>query len=294
MTRPMVTIGVCVRNGAKLISEAINSILGQNLPHKYIEIIFVDDGSKDKTLSIIDSYLPKIDMQVKVFHHDWRGLGETRNVVVNSAKGKYIVWVDCDMKLSHDHVRKQVEFMEENPNVAIGKGRYGIDDASSLVAFLENIEAVVEFLGNGQKTISKPLGAGGSIYRVHAIREVGGFDDHIKGVGEDMDLETRVRKSGWLLQITPALFYEIRRKDWRSLWKEYLWHGSAGQVLLRKMGRPTNILYKMFPPVAVFTEVARSCAAYRVVYKKAVFLLPLHWIFKRIAWCIGFVMSYLD
>jgi glycosyltransferase involved in cell wall biosynthesis len=286
-----VTIGVCVRNGESLIADAIKSIIDQNFSHKLMEVVFVDDGSEDKTLSIIKDYIPKMDLKVKVVSHKWRGLGATRNVVVNNTNGEYIIWVDCDMVLTQDFVRKQVAFMDNNPNVGIAKGRYGMYDTSSLVAYLENVEAMVKHL-DMHAVSSEALGTGGSIYRVEAIKKVGGFNDNITGVGEDMDVENKISKAGWLLTISPAEFYEMRRNTWRDLWNEYFWHGSGGHQIVRKVS-PHSLLYRLFPPAAILTEFFRSRTAYKLTHKKVVFLLPIHWIFKRVSWCIGFVMSRL-
>jgi len=285
-----VTIGVCVKNCENSIADAIESIINQDFPHELTETIFVDDGSEDRTLSIIESHVPRIDVKLKVFHHEWKGLGHSRNLVVNNANGEYIIWVDGDMSLPRDFVKKQVEFMDRNPDVGIAKGRYGIHHTTSLVAYLQNIEAVVEFLNCGQKALSKPLGTGGSIYRVEAIRKVGGFNENIKGVGEDMDAEYRIKKAGWLLQTTTAEFYEKRRNNWKDLWNEYFWHGSGGRIIFNKVS-PYSMLYKMFPPIIILIVISRSCNAYKLTHKKIVFLLPIHWIFKRIAWCLGFAMS---
>ena len=60
-------------------------------PLELVDLIFVDDGSGDEMLSIIKSYILKTDMPVKVLHHDWKGLGSSRNVVASNASEKYII-----------------------------------------------------------------------------------------------------------------------------------------------------------------------------------------------------------
>lgn len=288
---PRVTIGLCVRNCENSVKEALASINQQSYPHELIELIIVDDGSTDQTCSVTENYLSRTGLNTQIFHHNWKGLGPTRNVVVNKAKGSYIVWVDGDMILPSDHVRKQVKFMTDHPEVAIAKAKYAIYETSSLPAYLENIDAFMEFLNDKQGVTSKPLGTGGSIYRVKAIRQIGGFDEKIKGAGEDMDVEMRLRQAGWSLCISQATFYEMRRTSWRALWNEYSWHGCGMKTVFQKNKRPSSALYMMFPPAAVLVKLLRSRDAYKVVFRKSVFLLPLHWLFKRMAWLSGLALK---
>ena len=293
--KTMVTIGVCVRNSVTTVREAIESIICQDFPHELMEVIFVDDGSEDDTLSIIQEYVSRMDIEAKVFHTSWRGLGAARNLVVKNAKGKYIIWVDGDMILPKDHVRKQVEFMEQNPTVGVAKARYGIYPQKNLVGALEDIGYLaVDFKYGGEVIGSRALGTGGSIYRVKAIRQVGGFDDYITGVGEDLDAEHRIRNAGWILyRATPALFYERRRNTWKDLWNEGFWHGYGGHYVLRK-DRGIFALYKMNPLAGFLAGAWYSTIAYRITYRKMAFLLPLQYAFKRIAWCFGFVKGQID
>lgn len=287
-----VTIGICVRNAERTIQDAIESVTDQDFPNENTEVIFVDDGSTDDTLSIIENHVSKMDVQARVFHHEWKGLGVSRNIVVNKADGDFIVWVDGDMILPKDFVKEQVKFMEQNPTVGIGKGKYGIYKEVSLVATLENVECLVDDFKCSEE---KPLGAGGSVYRAKAIRQVGGFDEKLIGVGEDMDLEKRVRKAGWLLARSPAVFYEVRRETWKALWDEYFWHGCGAYQIVHKNGvHSLTNLHKMFPPTAVQAEFSRSLDAYRLVHRKSVFLLPFHWIFKRTAWLFGYITSFFN
>lgn len=291
--KPTTTIGVCVKNCASCISGTIDSIQIQDYPHKFLEVVFVDDGSEDSTLSVIREYVPKLGMKTKVFSHEWRGLGPSRNVVVRNASGKYIVWVDGDMTLPVDHVRKQVEFMENHPDVGIAKARYGVLADENLIGFLENAAYVGVDLIHGGKFTRRTVGTGGSIYRVEAIRGIGGFDDDLKGVGEDMDAELRMQEKGWLLYLgSPAIFYERRRKSVRAIWREGVWHGYGGYDNFRK-GRKVFSFYKMTPVIGFLAGVWYSVVAYREIKRKRVFLLPVQYSFKRVAWCFGFAKGQL-
>lgn len=288
-----VTIGICVKNSERTIRKAIESVLAQAFPQKYTELIIVDGYSQDKTVRIICSNLDGVDVKTRIFYEN-EGLGRARQIVVDNAHGEYIIWVDGDMILSRDFVGMQLEFMEQNPNVGIAKGRYGTykdDKPESLVAALENIEFVLNTALEGVIT-SKALGASGCVYRVEAAKQAGNFDPQITGVGEDMDIEDRIRKAGWRLCITTALFYEIRRQTWGSLWKEYSWHGKGASDILRK-DRHILSLYKMLPPIALFGELTRVPIAYKLTHQKIVLLLPLHYTFKRIAWFFGLFNAYL-
>ena len=284
-----VTVGICVRNSEATIKQAIDSVIRQDFPHQDMRLIIVDGCSQDGTLQIIKNELSKTNLQYKILQENI-GLGHARQMVADNASGDYIVWVDGDMILSANFVSKQIEFMDKNPRAGISKGKYDMREEGSVVADLENIEFMLNFKHEGM-TNSKALATSGCVYRTEALRQVGGFDKNIKGVGEDMDIEYRIRGSGWQLFVTPATFYEIRRKTWKSLWKEYFWHGHGGYYLFKKNKNLIDY-YKMFPPIAIAIELSKVSVAYKLMNRKIVFLLPLHYVFKRVAWFLGFVKSY--
>jgi GT2 family glycosyltransferase len=231
-------------------------------------------------------------MKVKIFRHKWRGLGPSRNVVVNNAGGDYIIWVDGDIALPKDFVRKQVEFIEQNPKIGIVGGKPAIQPKGSLVAILENIVPVAYRVKYGKSAKNLP-GTGGSIYRVKAIRQVGGFDERIKGSGEDIDAAYRIKSAGWLVYRDHALFYEGYEGTWKRLWDKYFWHGYGGHYIFHK-DRSIAKLYGMVPPVSFLVGLLFSFVAYKLTRRKVFFLLPLHYAFKRIAWCLGFVKGHID
>jgi len=289
-----VTLGMCVKNSEKTIRDAIDSILSQDYPHENMELIVVDGYSEDNTLNTLKDTLRNIDVKTKIIQEK-EGLGRARQIVVDNALGEYIIWVDADLILSNHFVTIQVEFMSKNPNVGIAKGKYETYRTGShenLVEILENTEFLLHTMSIGE-TNSKSLGTSGCIYRVKAIKQVGGFDQNFKGAGEDQDAEYRVRAAGWSIHITQAVFYEKRRQTWRSLWHEYFWHGYGCSYLFKK-NRETINIYKFLPPIAIVLELLHVPAAYKLTKNKATLLLPFHYIFKRIAWYLGFMKSHAN
>ena len=292
--KPKVTVGVCVRNCEDFIKEAVDSIIDQDFPHELMEIIFLDDGSKDNTLSIIQNYASRINIKTKVFYGMWKGLGEARNSVVNNAEGDYIIWVDGDMVLSRDFVRKQVEFMEYNPSVGIAKGRYGLNSGPNIVSTLEIYSRGADKMIDFNKDKSRSLGTGACIYRLEAIRQAGGFDKNIKGYGEDWDAECRVRAAGWKLQTSEAQWrdYERLGLSYGELWRRYVRRGNDLYYFSRK-NKGLLKLHRMLPPAGLLSGLRYSLILYKTIHKKLVFLLPFHHMFKTTAWCWGFTKAKL-
>jgi glycosyltransferase involved in cell wall biosynthesis len=291
--KPVVTIGVCVRNCEETVGEVIESILDQDFPFEQLEIIFVDDGSEDGTLSVIQGFVSKTKFNIRVFSCKWSGLGFARQLVVDNAHGEYVIWVDGDMTLSRDYVRTQVELMDNNPHVGIAKGKYGLDHQKSLVATLENVPFAVFSQQNEGRSIEKLPGTGGAICRLEAIKAVRGFDSQIKGAAEDIDLEYRIRNAGWSIYGSPAIFYEKRPETWKHLWTKYFWYGYGMHYVLHK-DRDIERLYEMIPPVALLEGFLCSVSAYKLTRKKTMFLLPIHFFFKMTAWLLGFMKSHMD
>jgi len=294
---PMVTIGVCVRNCETSVREAMDSILTQDFPHNRIKVVFVDDGSQDGTLSVVQNYVGKMDMAMAVFHTSWRGLGYARNLVIANAEGDYILWVDGDMALSRDFLRKLVEFMEENPGAGIVKGRQALSPGFNLLATLEGYSRafgrMVDYgLKNGRY---KAVGTGGALYRIKAVKQVGGFDDNLRGYGEDWDVELRLTRAGWSRHTVDVAFLDYERYGLtsKSLWRRYWLRGYFTHYFLHKNSGMIKH-YRTFPPAAALYGLVGSVTLFRLTRQKAVFLLPFESVFKMTAWYVGFLRSHFD
>ena len=104
----VVSIIIPVYKAEKYIRGCLDSVVRQTCKDNY-EVIVIDDGSPDKSGEICDEYARNFSM-IKVFHQSNKGVARTREVGIEKAQGKYIVWVDADdsadPKLIENVVRK--------------------------------------------------------------------------------------------------------------------------------------------------------------------------------------------
>ena len=89
----LVSVIIPVYNGEKYIEKCLKSLIDQSL--KDIQIICVNDGSTDNTLSILNQFASK-DNRIKVISTDNRGQGSARNTALKEANGEYISFIDAD------------------------------------------------------------------------------------------------------------------------------------------------------------------------------------------------------
>lgn len=108
---PKVSVIVPVYNVEKYLKECLDSIINQTL--KDIEIIIMDDGSKDSSPQICDDYAAK-DNRIKVIHKENSGYGNTMNIGMDNASGEYIGIVESDDFAEPDMFEKLYNIAKEN------------------------------------------------------------------------------------------------------------------------------------------------------------------------------------
>lgn len=99
MNKPIVSIVIPVCNVEKYLRECLDSVINQTMTE--LEIICVDDGSNDNSLSILKEYENK-DNRIIVISKENSGYGNTMNVGMDKATGEYIGIVESD-----DYIEKK-------------------------------------------------------------------------------------------------------------------------------------------------------------------------------------------
>ena len=120
MTSPKISIIIPVYNAEKYLAQCLDSMWKQT--EKHIEVIAVDDGSKDKSLEILKREEAK-HSQLKVYQIENSGPGAARQHGLNHASGKYIMFCDADDYYLPEMCEKMLKAME------MTKADWGICDA---------------------------------------------------------------------------------------------------------------------------------------------------------------------
>lgn len=128
MEKDLISVIVPVYNIEKYLSRCIESILSQT--YKNLEAIFINDGSTDNSLEILEKYRKK-DKRIKVIDKKNAGSGAARNDGIEFSNGKYISFLDSDDWYEEDFLKKLYNnLIENNSDVSMCNPKMVYDDAS--------------------------------------------------------------------------------------------------------------------------------------------------------------------
>ena len=119
----LVSVIVPVYNVEEYLCRCVDSILSQT--YHNLEVILVDDGTKDNSGSICDEYAAR-DARVRVIHKENGGLSSARNAGIEIARGAYLQFVDSDDWIEPDAVESLLALaLEHHVELVIG-GRWDV------------------------------------------------------------------------------------------------------------------------------------------------------------------------
>ncbi len=108
---PKVSIIVPFYNVERYIEKCLETLVNQTLED--IEIILVNDGSKDKSIEIVNKFLEKYPEKLVYFEKENGGLSDARNYAIPYAKGEYIAFLDSDDYVEKDMYEKMYQLAKE-------------------------------------------------------------------------------------------------------------------------------------------------------------------------------------
>ncbi|MBR0776276.1 glycosyltransferase [Bradyrhizobium diazoefficiens] len=171
---PAVTVVIPARNAAIYIGRTIDSALTQS---GVTEIVVVDDGSTDDTMTIVRSYR---DPRLRLMTNDGGGVSAARNFGARNARGSWLIFLDADDLLRPGAVTALLEAASAAPRAVLVYGDYNtIDSAGRQIGRRNLLKGrrkptgdVLERLASGNFIVN----GGIALVSAEAFRAAGGFD----------------------------------------------------------------------------------------------------------------------
>lgn len=190
---PLVSVVMPARNGARYLTEAVDSILRQSMSD--LELLIIDDGSTDDTPALLRK-LASSDSRVSIYHQAGDGLVAALNRGIAEARAPLIARMDCDDVAAIDRLERQLSAFESRPRlVAVGGQATQIDEAGGKLGCLRypvGAQAI-----RRQLTLSSPFCHPAVTFRKAAVLAVGGYRKAYRHA-EDYDLWLRLFEVGEL------------------------------------------------------------------------------------------------
>lgn len=110
---PLLSILIPAYNASKFLGRCLDSIVSQDQFSDNVEIVVIDDGSKDRTLEVIKDYSAQYG-NIRYKTRENRGIGPTRNELIEMARGRYFWFVDADDYVSADSLQVLAPLLQSN------------------------------------------------------------------------------------------------------------------------------------------------------------------------------------
>jgi len=203
---PRVTVLMSVYDSEKFLREAIESILTQTFTD--FEFLIINDGSKDSSLKIINSYK---DPRIRLISRANRGLTFSLNQGLEIAKGEYIARQDSDDISVPERLKKEVDYLDTHPSVALVGSNYTVIDDNGDTLTTTTVFTEPNDLKLTQITCNQ-YGHGSIMLRKSILKKTGLYDKSV-GYVEDYDLWTRISRVADIANIEESLYLYRRNAD---------------------------------------------------------------------------------
>lgn len=264
-------------NGAETIGAQLDALARQNWETDW-ELVVSDNGSTDRTLSIVGMYEERFPRVLIVDSSTRRGISHALNCAVASAAGDRVVYCDQDDEVGvgwleamaraldrHELVAGRLEHTKLNP--AWAKQVRG--DAQSEGLMRWRLGAYLPFAFSCTVGVSRDL-----------HERVGGFDESFTGGAQDMDYCWRLQLQGAELQfVADAVTHYRLRHDLRGLYRQGRTYGESDVILCKKY-RPLGLPIPPRPTLAAlraWVGLARYLAPPYSQARAGMFVFALGW-----------------
>lgn len=210
---PKITAVIPAYNSEKFIEGALTSVLAQSLLPE--EILVVDDGSTDRTQTVVEGFITRRREQrpvIKYIRQANGGPSAARNTGIKQAAGEYVAFLDSDDRWMPERLARQMEIFNRAGDVGlVCSGRYRIEDNGARDAHCIG-ETLTSDSYRDLWTQGNYIVTSSVLARKSVLMQAGLFDEDRRAIGsEDMDLWLRVAELCRMEYVDePLVEYRVR------------------------------------------------------------------------------------
>lgn len=228
----------CLRGLKKAITNF------KSLSSEPVELIFVDNCSQKECRQLILDFCAEFELTHQLIGNDVNNMGRARNRFILAAAHPKLIFLDADCAPGNDWLIHFAKAFQENDSKMVGAmGGENIPPIANIEIFFECYRLLkanpLLYLGSTQLLPAKEsvrvrhVPTCNVLYKKEALLSVGGFCEDFARAGEDLDLNTRLIRSGWKIFFQKGLQVEHHDKTKLSLWFAKVFrYGSAQPPIL--------------------------------------------------------------
>ncbi len=241
-----ISVVVVARNEEKNIISCLDALIAQDYAAGAFEILVVDGESTDRTAAIAQERYSRSG-KVRLVKNKKKRIAAARNIGIKESRYPFIAFTDADCVVPADWLSalqaayiRSVEF--DVATVAVGGANIPPSGGSVFQ------QALGMYLDSGLGTLNSPQGRNFAhvravtslsctnvLYRKEALVEAGGFDERLGNIGEDLDMNMRLKKRGYTLYFIPRLAVtHALRPDLHSWLRNMAVYGAGRAVVTFK------------------------------------------------------------
>jgi cellulose synthase/poly-beta-1,6-N-acetylglucosamine synthase-like glycosyltransferase len=185
---PTISIILPTYNESSGVKICINSIKNLNYPKNKLEIIAVDDGSQDDTVSNLIKY------DIKILKQKHLGCSNARNNGANYASGEILAFLDADDACNENWLIEMINFINIEKVAAVGCSHELLNSKPNDLTMISYLEK--SFRHKESPTKTEHIGASGSLINREIFKKIGGFNPKLIAA-EDADLCNKIKNLGF-------------------------------------------------------------------------------------------------
>jgi len=239
---PKVSVLIPGYNEENTIKKTIMSVLNLDYPKNKLQVIVINDGSKDNTQRVVEGIISKNkDREILLINQHNQGKAASLNNALKVANGKFFACLDADSTVERKTLKKMLYVYEKGrKDLVIVTPAMKVEKPKTLIQKLQWLEYLVAmFITRLMSHLDCVYVAPGpfSLYRTKVVNEIGGFSED--NLTEDMEIAYRVQSHNYKIkQCFDAYVHTKAPDNFRELFKQrnrWFKGGILNVLLYRKM-----------------------------------------------------------